>query len=725
MKSTVNRRAWLSALVGVLAASLIWVDARQQGSGDTVQLDPDDIGGVVTSPNGPEAGVWVIAETTDLPTRYAKVVVTDERGRYLLPDLPEAAYQVWVRGYGLTDSTAVSATPGQRQNLTAVPAPSPRMAAEIYPASYWYSLAQIPAKSEFPGTGPTGNGILRTMRTQADWINQMKEGCQICHQVGTKATREIPPNLTGFDSAVAAWDRRVQSGQKGAQMSNVMTRFGRQRGLEMFAEWSDRIAAGEVPEAPPRPRGVERNLVLTLWDWNGPTGFIHDNIASDKHDPTVNANGGIYGVEQYNGSLVVLDPVTHTTETIPLPTRESVEPYVPQSTLAPSPYWGEELIWTGTSNPHNPMVDHEGRIWMTSTIREDRNPTFCYDGSLNKFAEYAPLEQSGRQASYYDPETKRIELIDTCFSTHHLQFADDADRTLFFGGDSNAIGWLNTRVYDETGDAQQAQGWCPSILDTNGDGTITEWTEPSQADDPTKDKRINGFPYGINVSPVDNSLWWPRYTVPGGIVRLELGANPPDTCRAELYTPPYYHPQYPGTVIFNPRGLDIDSNGVVWVAFGGSGHLARFDRRQCTVFNGPETADGQHCMEGWTFYRTPGPNFKGATDEGSTDWHYLAFVDRFDTLGLGKDVPLINGSASDSVLAFDTESQEFVILRVPYPVGFYSRSVDGRIDDPNAGWKGRGLWSAYATTAVWHLEGGKGTQGKVVKFQIRPEPLAR
>ncbi|MDP6582996.1 MAG: hypothetical protein QF681_20330, partial [Vicinamibacterales bacterium] len=79
----------------------------------------------------------------------------------------------------------------------------------------------------------------------------------------------------------------------------------------------------------------------------------------------------------------------------------------------------------------------------------------------------------------------------------------------------------------------------------------------------------------------------------------------------------------------------------------------------------------------------------------------------------------------DSVLAFDTESQEFVILRVPYPVGFYSRSVDGRIDDPNAGWKGRGLWSAYATTAVWHLEGGKGTQGKVVKFQIRPEPLAR
>ena len=124
-----------------------------------VAIDNDDIGGVVTGPKGPEAGVWVIAETTDLPTKYAKIVVTDDQGRYVLPDLPKAKYKVWVRGYGLVDSPKVDAEPGRQLNLTAVVAPNERAAAQYYPPIYWYSMLQIPAKSEFPGTGPTGNGI--------------------------------------------------------------------------------------------------------------------------------------------------------------------------------------------------------------------------------------------------------------------------------------------------------------------------------------------------------------------------------------------------------------------------------------------------------------------------------------------------------------------------------------------------------------------------------------
>ena len=78
----------------------------------TVTVDKDDLGGVVTSAKGPEAGVWVIAETTDLPTKFAKIVVTDDRGRYLLPDLPPVKYSVWVRGYGLVDSPKVQAVAG-------------------------------------------------------------------------------------------------------------------------------------------------------------------------------------------------------------------------------------------------------------------------------------------------------------------------------------------------------------------------------------------------------------------------------------------------------------------------------------------------------------------------------------------------------------------------------------------------------------------------------------
>src|SRR4030088_1268630 len=109
-----------------------------------------DIKGVVAGPQGPEAGVWVIAETTDLPTKYAKIVVTDDRGRYVIPDLPKAKYSVWVRGYGLVDSPKVTAAPGKPLNLTAVVAPNEAAAAQYYPPIYWFSLLRVPDKSEFP-----------------------------------------------------------------------------------------------------------------------------------------------------------------------------------------------------------------------------------------------------------------------------------------------------------------------------------------------------------------------------------------------------------------------------------------------------------------------------------------------------------------------------------------------------------------------------------------------
>src|SRR4051794_3179759 len=133
-----------------------------------VAIDNDDIGGVVTGPNGPEAGVWVIAETTDLPTKFAKVVVTDDQGRYVIPDLPKAKYKVWVRGYGLVDSPKQDGEPGKQLNLRAVAAPSAKEAAELYPGVYWYSMLQIPDKSEFPGkgTGPNGNGIPEFIKSQ-------------------------------------------------------------------------------------------------------------------------------------------------------------------------------------------------------------------------------------------------------------------------------------------------------------------------------------------------------------------------------------------------------------------------------------------------------------------------------------------------------------------------------------------------------------------------------
>ena len=204
---------------GILAAAVAALSTAsyetraQQPAGAAPRIDNNDLGGVVTGSKGPEAGVWVIATTTDLPTPFTRIVVTDDQGRYVVPDLPAASYSVWVRGYGLVDSPRVRATPGKIVNLTAVPAPNARAAAEYYPAGYWLSLLHIPDKTEFPGTGPQGNGISANIKTQADYIQRVKSGgCMACHQLGNKATREIPKSLGTFESSADAWARRIQSG---------------------------------------------------------------------------------------------------------------------------------------------------------------------------------------------------------------------------------------------------------------------------------------------------------------------------------------------------------------------------------------------------------------------------------------------------------------------------------------------------------------------------------
>jgi hypothetical protein len=689
-----------------------------------------DLRGVVQSAEGPEAGVWVIAETDALDTRFRKIVVTDDAGRFVVPDLPTATYEVWVRGYGLVDSQPVVADPGEALSLTVDVARSQQEAAQVYPANYWYSLLEPPASDEFPGTGPDGNGIARGLRSQAAWVDATKQGCQLCHQMGNRFTFDTG-HLAEFDSTVDAWDHRITFGQRGNQMSAAMNRFGRDRGLAMYADWSDRIAGGEVPEAPPRPDGLERNLVLTMWEWAGETSYVHDEITTDKRDPTVNANGLVYGVSITTDKLVITDTAAHRSTELDVPLREpremvpSMFPTAPG--FVPSPYWEDEIIFDAPANPHNPMMDAKGRVWLTSTVRRRDNPDWCKAGSEHPSAVYFPISRSGRQISAYVPESEDWLLIDSCYATHHLQFGEDTDDTLWFSGDSNAVGWLNTRLYDETGDEQAAQGWCPTVIDTSGDGVISKpWNEPGEPVDDSRDTRIAGFAYGIIASPVDGAAWIARTgPFPGSLVRLDRGENPPETCVAEVYEPPSIeNPLVDSSLTGHaPRGVDVDRDGVIWTALSGSGHMASFDRTKCTTLNGPE-ATGQHCPEGWTLYPTPGPQMKGVTDPGSADYHYYNWVDQFDTLGLGPNVPIAPGSGSDSLLALLPDSGEWVVLRVPYPLGFFARGLDGRIDDPGAGWKGRGLWANYGSNLNWHIEGGKGTRSSIVHFQLRPHPLA-
>jgi hypothetical protein len=717
---------YIAAATLLIAAVIVLaprnMTARQAG-GD-IKIDPDDIAGVVTSAKGPEAGVWVIAETTELPTPFIKIVVTDDRGRYLLPELPLANYSVWVRGYGLVDSTKVKARPGKLLNLTATAASDPKAAAQYYPAISWFSLIHVPPQSDFPGTGTNGNGISENIKSQGQWVRQLKtDGCVTCHQLGNKATREIPDDFTKLPGSTVAWLRRVQSGQAGPGMLATLNSFG-PRGVKMFADWTDSIAAGALPPVPPRPQGIERNIVLTLWDWADPQVYLHDEIATDKRNPTVNAYGPLYGSAELSADyLPYIDPVLGTIGKVPsfvLDPKTSI--VAPQTGITPSPYWGNEAIWKSKTNVHNPMLDEKGRVWITSRIRPNENPQICREGS-NESAKLFPLTESQRQLSMFDPQAKKITLINTCFTTHHLQFAQDDNDTLWTssGGTGDVVGWLNVKMFETTGDIEKSQGWTPLILDTNGNGKRDEYVEPNQPLDPNKDKRISGSFYGLAISPVDGSVWGSILGFPGAIVRLVPGSDPPATALSEIYEVPWNNPNAP-VQGFSPRGIDITTDGVVWTPLA-SGHFASLDRRKCKgPLNGP-TAVGQHCPEGWTLYKMPGPSIQGAESLGSAEASYYSWVDQFDTFGLGKNTPIATGNEWGGLLAL--QNGRWIVLTVPYPLGFYAKGLDGRIDDVRIGWKGKGLWTTYATRAPFHTETGKGTTSKVVHIQLRPDPLAK
>lgn len=708
----------VAGLGACLALSLAASTARQPAP--AIVLDKDDLGGTVTGPKGPEAGVWVIAETADLPTPYAKIAVTDDQGRYLVPDLPAVKYRVWVRGYGLVDSPKVEATPGKPLDLTAIVAPDARAAAEYYPAGYWFSLMRVPEKGEFPGTGPGGNGISPNLKSQAEWLRTLKNGtCLACHQMGNKATREIPAALGTFASSEQAWERRLQSGQAGLNMIPGLNALGRQRALTLFADWTDRIAAGALPPAPPRPQGIERNVVITMWDWADPKAYLHDVVSTDRRNPTRHANGPLYGALELSADyLPVLDPVGHEAGKIMLAPRDPNTPPTNPAVPAPSPYWGDEAIWTSKTNVHNPMLDETGRVWITAAVRPPDNPDYCKEGSEHPSAKLFPIQRASRHLAFYDPKTSKLTHISTCFGTHHLMFAEDAANTLWTSGGGQVVGWLNRKMFEETGDEAKSQGWTALVIDTNGNGRRDAYVEPDQPRDAAKDTRFAGGFYSV-APAADGSVWGTVLGFPGTVVRLNPGTNPPETALAEVYEPPFADAKSPG---FSPRGGDVDRNGVYWAALA-SGHLASFDRRKCQApLNGPK-ATGQHCPEGWTLYPEPLPQMQGVTDPGSAEGSYYTWVDQFDTFGLGPNTPINTGNGSEALLAL--KDGKWVVLRVPYPLGFYTKWVDGRIDNPKTGWKGRGLWATISTRTPFHMEGGKGTTSKVYKLQLRPNPLAR
>ncbi len=317
----------------------------------------------------------------------------------------------------------------------------------------------------------------------------------------------------------------------------------------------------------------------------------------------------------------------------------------------------------------------------------------------------------------FDPKTGKITLISTCFRRTISCSPRTRNNTLWMsaGGPGAACSAGSTRkMFEETGDEQKAQGWTPIVLDTNGNGKRDEWTEPNQPVDPTKDKRIVGALYGIGVNPQDGTIWGTILTFPGYIVRVDPGANPSETALAEIYEPPLpgYGPR--GSTSTGTASPGCRCRAATWRA------STAASARCC---DGPDTADR--------------PALPGRLDALSVPRAAVGRRARHrqrggELLHLGRPVrhvrarpqrAVATGNGNELLMALvDGKWLNFV---VPYPIGFYAKWMDGRIDDPNAGWKGKGVWATYGTRTPFHIETGKGTRPKVVKFQLRPDPLAK
>jgi hypothetical protein len=312
----------------------------------------------------------------------------------------------------------------------------------------------------------------------------------------------------------------------------------------------------------------------------------------------------------------------------------------------------------------------------------------------------------------FDPKTQKYDFVDTCFGTHHPQFGYDADNTLWLSGTGPVAGWVNTKVWDETKNAEKAVGWFPFVLDTNGNGKLDEFTDAGKPAEAGKDARFNpgSGPYAVMPHPTDGSVWYTSGVFGGtpGFLRFD-----PKTKLSEFYAVP--------KEAIGLRGGDIGADGVLYGS-GSAGHLVAFDRRKCKApLNGPN-ATGNHCPEGWSLHRYPGPGFDDAPNS-SAEASYYTWVDHHNAVGLGPNVPISTANLQDGFVGF--KDGQMILMRVPYPMGFYAKGLDARIDDPNAGWKGRGLWSASGDRTPWLNELGKGARPLAVHIQVRPDPLAK
>ena len=476
----------------------------------------------------------------------------------------------------------------------------------------------------------------------------------------------------------------------------------------MFADWTDRIDRGEVPPAPPRPQGVERNVVITQWDWADPKAYLHDVVSTDRRNPTLNANGLIYGSLELSADYMpVLDPMRHTISQVKLTVRDPNTPPTSPTMPAPSPYWGEEAIWTSKNNVHNPMLDEKGRLWLTSAVRPAPNPDFCKEGSSHPSAKLYPIANAGRQLAVYDPATKQITHINTCFGTHHLMFAEDANHTLWTSGGGQVVGWLNTQDVRRDGRRGEVAG-----LDGahHGHQRQRQARRVCRAEPAGRSREGQAIRRGVLLR-LAGAGWiglgnGARFPGRGRAARCldrirRRRRSPKSTSRRSTIR---------SAAGYSPRGGDVDRNGVV---LGGAGERSPGQLRSPQVQGPAQRSEGNRPALPRRLDALYGAAaaVQRRHRGGSAEASYYTWVDWHDTLGLGENMPINTGNASEGLLAL--KDGKWVVLRIPYPTGFYTKWMDGRIDDREGRMEGpRAVGDDQHANAVPHGDGqGHDEQG--------------
>ena len=535
---------------------------------------------------------------------------------------------MWVRGYGLVDSPKSACDARQaRSNLKAVPAPDARAAAAYYPAGYWFSLLKVPDKSEFPGTGLQGNGISPNVKSQADWhphdqvgnVHGLPPARQQGHARDSRRVQVAADELRAVGAPRAVGPgRRADDAARSASSAirralDDVRRLDRphRRGRGAARRRVGRRASSATSSSPSGTGPIRRRTCTTS---SPPTGAIRASTRTACSTASLELSADY---------LPVLDPVHNTIESRAAHrARHGDADRRRAAAGAPSAYWGDDgAVDEQGERPQpddrreGPRVDHRRRASSRQSRRSARQ------GSSHPSAKLFPLNRSGRQLAMYDPKTKKLTHISTCFSTHHLMFAEDANHTLWTSG-GGPVGRLarheEVRRDGRRGGVAGMDRARPR-RERQRQARRVHRAEPAGRSDegPAHQRRaLRGL---ARARRIDLGL----------VARLPRRRRPPRTRRAirrRRRSPKYFEPPYgnPKAKVqgFSPRGMDIDRNGVAWVALA-SGHMASFDRRKCTgPLNGP-TATGQHCPEGWTLYTEPLPQLKGVTENGSAEGELL------------------------------------------------------------------------------------------------------